>query len=136
MPSLVPGKSSCTAWASTCAVECRMTARPSALAAGTGSTFASAPGTHARSLSSPEATSRTTTAPSAPFSGTPASLSACIAVAPAGTLIGDTAVGEGGVDTRTLQKDRRKGPPSLVLGPRSAGDDRQPGSHRTAGVQD
>ena len=78
-----------------------MTERPSALAAGTGSTSASAAGTHERSLSSPVDTSRTTTAPSGPFSGTPASLSACIAVVPPGTRIGVTAVGEGGVDTRS-----------------------------------
>jgi hypothetical protein len=87
-----------------------MTARPSALAAGTGSTSASASGAQARSLSSPEATSRTTTAPSGPFSGIPASLSACIAVVPAGTRIGSTAVGEGGVDTRTLQGIGRQTP--------------------------
>jgi hypothetical protein len=31
-------------------------------------------------------------------------LSACIAVVPAGTRIGGTAVGEGGVDTRALQR--------------------------------
>ena len=79
-----------------------MTARPSALAAGTGSTSASASGVQFRSLSSPAA-SRTTTAPSGPLSGTPASLSACIAVVPAGTSTVATAVGEGGVDTGALQ---------------------------------
>jgi hypothetical protein len=105
MPSFVPGNSSCTAWASTWAVECRMTARPSALAAATGSTSASASGVQARSFRSPVDSSRTTTAPSGPFSGTPASLSACITVVPPGTRIGaetpDWAVGEGGVDTRS-----------------------------------
>src|SRR3954469_24805579 len=72
MPSRVPGKRSCTAWASTCAVECRMTARPSGLAAGTGSTCASACGAQARSIRSPVARSRTTTAPSGPLSEAPA----------------------------------------------------------------
>src|SRR3954470_7501060 len=105
MPRRVPGKRSWTAWASTCAVECRMTARPSALAAATGSTSASASGAQARSLRSPVARSRTTTAPSGPLSGVPASLSACCAVVPAGTRIGADprgwASGEGAVDTRT-----------------------------------
>src|SRR3954451_7036064 len=125
MPSLVPGNSSCTAWASTCAVECRMTARPSALAAGTGSTSTSSVGGQLRSLRSPLATSRTTTAPSGPLSGTPASLSACIAVVPAGTRRGGTAVGEGGADTGT-PGDRRTDLPSLVRGPGSPGDDGRP----------
>src|SRR4051795_7276602 len=120
MPSRVPGKRSCTAWASTCAVECRMTARPSGLAAGTGSTCASACGAQARSIRSPVARSRTTTAPSGPLSGTPAALSASCAVVPAGTRIGATAVGEGGVDTETpggsatgggQARRRRPGPP-------------------------
>src|SRR4051794_39764681 len=95
MPRRVPGKRSWTAWASTWAVECRMTARPSALAAGTGSTWASASGAQARSLRSPVARSRTTTAPSGPFNGTPASLSASAAVVPAGTRIGASAAGGG-----------------------------------------
>src|SRR3954452_8608538 len=99
MPSRVPGNSSCTAWASTCAAECRITARPSALAAGTATTSASSSGVQARSLRSPEARSRTTTAPSGPLSGTPASLSACTAVVPAATRIGAVGVGEGAVDT-------------------------------------
>src|SRR3954470_6557706 len=50
MPSLVPGKSSCTAWASTCAVECRMTARPSALAEGTGAAVGAGPRAPVRAL--------------------------------------------------------------------------------------
>src|SRR3954468_23252366 len=124
MPSVVPGNSSCTAWASTWAVECRMTARPSALAAGTGSTSASASGAQFRSFRSPLATSRTTTAPSGPLSGTPASLSACIAVVPAATRIGGTAVGEGGADTGT-PGGRWNGLSTLVRACTSARDDVQ-----------
>ena len=43
----------------------------------------------------------------APLSGTPASLSACIAVVPAGTRIGASAVGEGGEDTRSSWRVER-----------------------------
>src|SRR4051812_8430893 len=139
MPSLVPGKSSCTAWASTCAVECRMTARPSALAAGTGSTSASASGVQFRSLRSPVATSRTTTAPSGPLSGTPASLSACIAVVPAGTRTVAVAVDEDGIDTGALQRvvwsdGNVASEPSAR--PASLRHDFQPGGDRAPPVQD
>src|SRR3954470_6125967 len=102
MPSRVPGNRSCTAWASTCAAECRMTERPSGLAAMTGCTSVSASGAQPRSLRSPEDSSRTTTAPSGPLSGKPASLSACEAVVPAGTRIGSAGTGEGAVDTAVL----------------------------------
>src|SRR5687768_11243303 len=128
MPSRVPGNSSCTACARTWAVECRMTARPSGLAAGTGSTSVSTSGTQARSFRSPDAGSRTTTAPSGPLSGTPASLSACCAVVPAGTRIGATAVEDSGVDTGT-PGGRWNGTPSLVRAPGGVGsvvDDREP----------
>src|SRR3954447_12510331 len=123
MPSRVPGNSSCTAWASTCAVECRITARPSGLAAGTGSTSASAPGVQARSLSPPEGRARTTTAPSGPLSAPPASLSASAAVVPAGTLSGASAAGRGAADTRAPRGRRRAWP---------VGQDSQKASARTA----
>src|SRR4051794_4865753 len=110
MPSRVPGNSSCTAWASTCAAECRITARPSGLAAGTGSTEASASGVQARSLRSPVARSRTTTAPSGPLSGTPASFSASAAVVPAGTRMGASAAGGGAADTGAPEGRHRPWP--------------------------
>ncbi len=60
MPSLASGNMSCTAWASTCAAECRMTLRPSSVSAATGVTSTSASGAQDRSRSRPSA-SRTTT---------------------------------------------------------------------------
>ncbi len=53
MPSFVSGNSSCTAWASTCAVECRRMARPSGLSMPTGCTRSPSASGQARSLSSP-----------------------------------------------------------------------------------
>ncbi len=77
-----------------------MTARPSGLDAATGSTSVSASGTQARSLSSPS--TRTTTAASAPLSGTPASLSAWVAVVPPGTFTVATAGASGTAGTAGL----------------------------------
>ena len=53
MPSLASGNSSWTAWAITCAVECRMMARPSSLPISTGSTASPSASGVARSRSSP-----------------------------------------------------------------------------------
>src|SRR5260370_394603 len=53
IPSLAPGNRSWTAWASTCAEECRMIASPSALPMLTGSTASLSASRHARSRSSP-----------------------------------------------------------------------------------
>src|SRR6266508_5327371 len=53
MPSLASGCSSCTACASTCAVECRMIARPSSESLRTGSISSPSPTTRLRSRSSP-----------------------------------------------------------------------------------
>ena len=136
MPSRVPGNSSCTAWASTCAVECRMTARPSALAAGDRLHLGVGVRGPVQVLEVAGATSRTTTAPSGPLSGTPASLSACIAVVPAGTRSGAAAVGRGRGRTQELLEGLgERGPPSLVRGSGSARDDVQPGGHGAAAVE-
>ena len=62
MPSLASGKSCCTAWASTCAAEWRITARPSSVSAGTGATSTSSSGAQARSLSTPSGARTTITA--------------------------------------------------------------------------
>src|SRR3954451_10142181 len=64
MPSLASGNSSCTACASTCAVECRSTARPSSVSIGTDSTTSPSSGTQARSRSaSPLARATTASTP-------------------------------------------------------------------------
>src|SRR4051794_3342012 len=60
MPSWVPGNRFCTACASTCAVECLSTARPSGLSALTASTASPSRSTYARSLSSPPTRATTT----------------------------------------------------------------------------
>ncbi len=86
MPSLACGSISCTAWASTCAVEWRSTSRPSCSAAVTGSTVSPSARTCARSRSSP-LTRATRTARSSPnrsaavvCSGTDRSLPAILTV--------------------------------------------------------
>src|SRR5947199_192518 len=71
MPSFASGNVSCTACASTCAVECRSTPSPSGESIVTGSTGVSASGTHERSRSRPDG-SRTTTAALGPVAGEPA----------------------------------------------------------------
>src|SRR3954447_21270038 len=64
MPSLASGNSSWTACASTCAVECRSTARPSSVSIGTDSTTSPSSGTQARSRSnSPLARATTASMP-------------------------------------------------------------------------
>src|ERR1700754_3397732 len=93
MPSFACGNRSCTAWASTCAVECRMTLRPSSVLPATGITSASASGTQLKSRSFPSASRTTTIASGAPRLGNPASPTAAAAVVPAGTLIGAAGVG-------------------------------------------
>src|SRR4051794_8018224 len=82
MPSLASGNSCWTAWASTCAVECRSTARPSSVSIGTDSTTSPSSGDQARSISaSPLA--RATTA------SMPRSKKTLPAVVPAATTCGE-----------------------------------------------
>src|SRR5271163_2969413 len=88
IPSLAAGTTSWTAWANTCAAECRMTLRPSSVSAATGTTSTSASGTQLRSRSLPSASRTTRTASGAPRPGRPASRTAAAAVVPAGTRIG------------------------------------------------
>src|SRR6201997_5717694 len=88
MPNLACGKSSWTAWANTCAVECRMTLRPSSVLAATGTTSASTAGAQLKSRSLPSASRTTTIASGVPRRGNPASPTAAAAVVPAGTRIG------------------------------------------------
>src|SRR5262249_54175105 len=88
IPNLACGNSSWTAWANTCAVECRMTLRPSSVLAATGITSASASGTQLKSRSLPSASRTTTIASGAPRLGNPASLTAGAAVVTAGTRMG------------------------------------------------
>src|SRR5699024_4370708 len=85
-----------------------MTARPSALPAGTGSTSVSPDGAHARSRSSP-VSSRTTTIASAPVPVQPAARSALPAVVPAGTTTRevDAATADDGSDTTYSLDDLR-----------------------------
>ncbi len=82
MPSRASGKTSCTACASTCAVECRSTASPSGDPMVTGSTTSPSATTCARSRSSPP--TRATTTASGPFAG-PAPSSSSPAVVPCST---------------------------------------------------
>ena len=84
MPSLASGKRSCTAWASTCAVEWRSTPARPAESTATGSTSVSASGAQARSRSRPVG-SRTTTIALGPVVGNPAAATASALVVPAGT---------------------------------------------------
>src|SRR5690349_7948471 len=84
MPSLASGNCCCTACASTCAAEWRMTLRPSSVSAATASTSTSTCGVHDRSRRWPSA-SLTTTIASDPLPGRPASRTAVPAVVPAGT---------------------------------------------------
>ena len=105
MPSFASGRTFWTAWASTCAAECRMTLRPSSVSAPTASTSTSDSGAQARSRSRPPA-SRTTTTALGPLVGRPASRTAAPAVVPAGTRTGADAVRGAGADTRCLQEGR------------------------------
>src|ERR1700727_1201744 len=93
MPSLACGNRSWTAWANTCAVEGRMTLRPSSVLAATGTTSASAPGAQLRSRRLPSASRTTTIASGEPRLGRPATPTAAAAVVPAGTLIGAAGTG-------------------------------------------
>src|SRR6202007_120665 len=93
MPNLACGNSSWTAWANTCAVECRMTLRPSSVLAATGTTSASTAGAQLKSRSLPSASRTTTIASDAPRRGNPASPTAAAAVVPAGTRIGAAGAG-------------------------------------------
>src|SRR6202011_4936734 len=88
MPNLACGNRSWTAWANTCAVEWRMTLRPSSVLAAIGMTSASASGAQLRSRSLPSASRTTTIASGAPRLGNPASPTAAAAVVPAETRIG------------------------------------------------
>ena len=84
MPSFVPGNSACTACASTCVAECRITARPSGLCAGTGVNSVVSSGTKERSLRLP-LLSRTHTMALSPLFGNSRSLIAAPTAVPAGT---------------------------------------------------
>src|SRR3954447_10815436 len=96
MPSLASGKTSCTACASTCAVEWRSTLRPSGESSGTGVTSVSRPGTQSRSRSRPPG-SRTTTIAFGPEDGSPAAATASAAAVPAGTTTGSAGGGTAGL---------------------------------------
>ena len=96
MPSLASGIMSWTACASTCAVECLMTLRPSSVLAGTGVTSTSLSGVQDRSRSRPSASRTTTIASAAPRLGRPASRTAAPAVVPAATRIGAAGAGLAG----------------------------------------
>src|SRR5690349_10172411 len=84
MPSLASGNRSCTACASTCAVECRSTLRPSGDDSATGSTGVSVSGAQSRSRSVPDG-SRTTTIAFGPVVGSPAAAIASALVVPGAT---------------------------------------------------
>src|SRR6201997_5708049 len=105
MPSLAGGNRSWTAWANTCAAECRMTLRPSSVLAATGVTSASATGTQLKSRSLPSTSRTTTTASGAPRPGRPASRTAAAAVVPAGTRIGAAGAGCAGAVIGAVSMD-------------------------------
>ena len=105
MPSFASGKTSCTAWASTCAVEWRSTFSPSGLSSATGSTATSSAGRQSRSRSWP-CGSRTTTIAFGPLIGRPAAATASAAVVPAATTTGSATTGVRGADTVTPSRRR------------------------------
>src|SRR6266516_6728072 len=126
MPSFASGNRSCTAWASTCAVECRSTFSPSGESIATGSTGVSSSGAQERSrrrLSE----SRTTTIARAPVTGRPAAATASAAVVPAATRT-EAATAVAGADTAVLPGSKRvlsmtmlaRRPPGPARGPRDA----------------
>ena len=116
IPSLACGNRSWTAWANTCAAECRMTLRPSSVSAATGTTSASASGTQLRSRSLPSASRTTTIASGAPRPGRPASRTAAAAVVPAGTRIGAAGAGCAGavIDAVSMAFGCSKGPDHAI----------------------
>src|SRR3984885_11257778 len=117
MPSLAAGNRSWTAWASTCAAECRMTLRPSSVSAATGTTSTSASGIQLRSRSLPSASRTTTIASGAPRPGRPASRTAAAAVVPAGTRIGAAGAGCGraAIDAGSMGFGCSKGPDHAIV---------------------
>src|ERR1700761_8178954 len=101
MPSLASGNCCWTACASTWAALWRMTARPSSVSAGTGSTSTSSSGRHARSLRVPSG-ARTTTTVCGPVPERPASRTASPAVVPAPTRTVAAGAGAASEDTAVL----------------------------------
>src|SRR5690349_1837937 len=124
MPSLASGNCCCTACASTCAAEWRMTLRPSSVSAATASTSTSTCGVHDRSRRWPSA-SRTTTIASEPLPGRPASRTAVPAVVPAGTTTRGGFWATAGRDSDTVTPTFEDGDcGSDVIGAQDGHDDR------------